>query len=350
MLITCWVPLAGWAEPRTFLLWIFNSLEGLLLLLLSLLFRQRTCPKRSSSNACSDQEVSADGFSNFCFSLSYWLLHCLSDDVYWGMFWVVEQDPELHCRYQWAAAGGAKPGEWEQQPLCEPGAGGWVRGSGRSGSGHPGALGHFSRSFLPPGPRHCLAHAQLESSSTAESLCCGDCPLLLPPPWYGNSPGKELTQAQLQHAANTSCHGTWHRRDTGLAEQTCWVQAAANNLHRSVNWRRVSPALGPALSRKDGFYNAQIVFGQLQLSELTVSVGLYEWRCFGWDLSHSGLPGKSIPAKLQSMSLIAVLSHNPWTVPVPLLVSEGPKGMALCCAVTHHQFPSEPSALTRLSP
>lgn len=105
-------------------LWIFNSLEGLLLLLLSLLFRQRTCPKRSSSNACSDQEVSANGFSNFCFSLSYWLLHCLSDDVYWGMFWVVEQDPELHCGYQWAPAGGAKPGEWKQQPLCEPGAGG----------------------------------------------------------------------------------------------------------------------------------------------------------------------------------------------------------------------------------
>lgn len=117
-------PLADRAQPRPSLLWILNSLVGLLLLLLSLLFRQRTCPKRSSSNACSDQEVSANGFSNFCFSLSYWLLHCLSDDVYWGMFWVVERDPELRCRYQWAPAGGAKSGEWKQQPLCQPGAGG----------------------------------------------------------------------------------------------------------------------------------------------------------------------------------------------------------------------------------
>lgn len=101
-----------------------NSLVGLLLFLLSLLFRQRTCPKRSSSNVCGDQEVSANGFSNFCFSLSYWLLHCLSDNVYWGMFWVVEWDPELRCWYQWASARGAKSGEWKQQPLCQPGAGG----------------------------------------------------------------------------------------------------------------------------------------------------------------------------------------------------------------------------------
>lgn len=43
------------------------------------------------------------------------------------------------------------------------------------------------------------------------------------------------------------------------------------------------------------------------------------------------LPEKSIPAKMQRMSLAAILSHNTWTVPVALLVSAG---LTLCCVVT----------------
>lgn len=158
-------------------------------------------------------------------------------------------------------------------------------------------------------PRHCLAHAHLESCSTAESLCCGDCPLLLPPPWYGNSPGKELAQAQLQRAASTSCHSTWHCRDTGLAEQMCWVRAATN-LHRSINWGKSFTCPGPDFVQKGWSSQCSNCLWQSPAPRAHCSCGSL-WMEVLWVTFPSQSPSrKSIPAKLQRMSLGAILSHN----------------------------------------
>lgn len=230
----------------------------------------------------------------------------------------------------------------------------WAR-SRRVSAGH-----HPEQVRAPHSPRpvnqiiSSLQFSLLSCPCTAGELLHSKKPLLwelslaaLPPRWEGNSPGKEHTRARLQEAASKSCRSTWHCRDTGLAEQICWVDSGCYKQLTKIHklWKsftRPVPNLtwkGRALQGLCWLWSALTTGANFFLKvfmDRTALHDIYLTACF---------QDKNTPNKLQITSHAAILSHNTWVASVPLLVSEGQQRATSHYVATHHQFPTKSSAI-----